>query len=282
MKPSSGNNMAPLMPPWATTAPPYVYDATPTHCYLCTCNALCDYDDTRCANSRTSSTTVTTTFNGDPGFADSGGLFEDASGGHEQDTADHGMSLYGYRYYKPELGRWVNRDPIGEEAFFHLYTSSMTRSKINALSDIALGPAYCMLSNDLINSADKHGLATWQITAASMNVSLGVGASLISGTALKLTPPQLSCVIGMQCWSSGIQAGASASLSVAIVRNSSAFNCEQLIGNRARWTQVGIWFIKGGGVSFSANRLGISGGTGVGFQCARFWCRVVTSIDLSP
>ena len=74
--------MATLIPPWASTAPPYTYDATPTHCSLCTYDALCDYDDTRRANSRTSSTTATTTYDGDPGFADSGGLSEDPSGGY--------------------------------------------------------------------------------------------------------------------------------------------------------------------------------------------------------
>ena len=58
---------------------PYDYDVTQTHCSLCTCNALCDYDDTRCANSRTSSTTATTAFHWETGFEDSGGLFEDAT-----------------------------------------------------------------------------------------------------------------------------------------------------------------------------------------------------------
>jgi len=98
MKTLTGNKMVALIPHWATAAPPYTYDAVPTHCYICTYESLCDYDDTRCANSRKSSTTVTTTFNGDPGFVDNCELFEDAAGGHEHDTADYGMSLYGYRY----------------------------------------------------------------------------------------------------------------------------------------------------------------------------------------
>ncbi|WP_425606517.1 RHS repeat-associated core domain-containing protein [Prosthecobacter fusiformis] len=28
-----------------------------------------------------------------------------------------GYYNYGYRYYSPELGRWLSRDPIGEEVF---------------------------------------------------------------------------------------------------------------------------------------------------------------------
>ena len=31
------------------------------------------------------------------------------------------MYYYGYRYYSPELGRWVNRDPIGENGGKNLY-----------------------------------------------------------------------------------------------------------------------------------------------------------------
>ncbi len=33
-----------------------------------------------------------------------------------------GLYYYGYRYYLPELGRWVNRDPIGERGGVNLYT----------------------------------------------------------------------------------------------------------------------------------------------------------------
>jgi len=25
-----------------------------------------------------------------------------------------GLVYYGYRYYSPELGRWINRDPLGD------------------------------------------------------------------------------------------------------------------------------------------------------------------------
>ncbi len=36
----------------------------------------------------------------------------------------------GYRYYSPELGRWVNRDPIGEEGGDHLYAFSRNANLI--------------------------------------------------------------------------------------------------------------------------------------------------------
>jgi len=55
---------------------------------------------------------------------------------HDDET---GLVYYGFRYYSPELGRWVNRDPLGEEDGGNLYG---------------------MLKNDLINFVDYLGLIT--------------------------------------------------------------------------------------------------------------------------
>lgn len=35
--------------------------------------------------------------------------------------ASTGLNYYGYRYYSPELGRWMNRDPIGERGGVNMY-----------------------------------------------------------------------------------------------------------------------------------------------------------------
>jgi len=37
--------------------------------------------------------------------------------------AEVGLVYYGYRYYSPKLGRWVSRDPIGENGGHNLYQS---------------------------------------------------------------------------------------------------------------------------------------------------------------
>ncbi len=117
----SGNNMATLIPPWAQAAPPYTYDTTPSLCHSSDYAAIYDYDVTRCANSITSSTWVTTTFHGDTGIADNGGDIPDPAAGHEREPPGSGMSDYGFRYYNPDLGRWVNRDPIEEEGGLNVY-----------------------------------------------------------------------------------------------------------------------------------------------------------------
>jgi len=36
-------------------------------------------------------------------------------------TTASGVSFYGYRFYSPELGRWINRDPIEEEGGVNVY-----------------------------------------------------------------------------------------------------------------------------------------------------------------
>ena len=36
-----------------------------------------------------------------------------------------GLNYYGYRFYSPGLGRWVNRDPIGETGGVNIYCFSM-------------------------------------------------------------------------------------------------------------------------------------------------------------
>ncbi len=55
---------------------------------------------------------------------------------HDTET---GLSYFGYRYYSAKLGRWISRDPLGEDGGFNLY-------------------GYC--GNDPVNYFDPLGLAT--------------------------------------------------------------------------------------------------------------------------
>jgi RHS repeat-associated protein len=56
-----------------------------------------------------------------------------------------GLSYYNYRYYSPELGRWLSRDPIEERGGVNLYA---------------------MTSNDLVNKYDINGLSSATLTAS--------------------------------------------------------------------------------------------------------------------
>jgi len=51
-----------------------------------------------------------------------------------------GVSVYGFRYYSPETGRWLSRDPIGERGGINLYA---------------------FVDNDAINSFDLLGLVRY-------------------------------------------------------------------------------------------------------------------------
>jgi hypothetical protein len=44
-----------------------------------------------------------------------------------------GVRYYGYRFYSPELGRWLSRDPIGEEGFEQLRDEPVSFNTIRLL-----------------------------------------------------------------------------------------------------------------------------------------------------
>jgi RHS repeat-associated protein len=48
-----------------------------------------------------------------------------------------GWYYYGYRYYSPELGRWANRDPIGEGGGLNVYGFAVNRV-LNAIDPVGL------------------------------------------------------------------------------------------------------------------------------------------------
>ena len=63
-------------------------------------------------------------------------------------TTASGVRFYGYRYYKPEIGRWVNRDPI-EEIFLKQGLFS---------NDACIHDLYLFAANVPVNSIDLYGL----------------------------------------------------------------------------------------------------------------------------
>jgi len=40
---------------------------------------------------------------------------------------ESGLLYYGYRYYSPQLGRWLSRDPIGERGGCNPYVACLNR-----------------------------------------------------------------------------------------------------------------------------------------------------------
>jgi len=69
-----------------------------------------------------------------------------------------GLYFYGYRFYQPELGRWISRDPIGDAAFYDRYAQGRSRAEKDSLSNMALGPSYLFNANNSLSNVDPHGL----------------------------------------------------------------------------------------------------------------------------
>jgi RHS repeat-associated protein len=67
---------------------------------------------------------------------------------------DHevGLYYYGYRYYRPETGTWLNRDPLAEQGGLNLYA---------------------MVGNDPMNAVDPLGLETLSEAVSDGVLSLG-------------------------------------------------------------------------------------------------------------
>ena len=60
----------------------------------------------------------------------------------EQYDDETGLVYYNYRYYSPELGRWISRDPIEEEGGVNLYAmvgnNSVTKTDYLGLKQYSL------------------------------------------------------------------------------------------------------------------------------------------------
>jgi len=68
-----------------------------------------------------------------------------------------GLIYYGYRYYEPRLGRWVNRDPIAEKGGFNLYALvwNHTTNTYDVLG-LACGPDVTDFMGSEISRLDRY------------------------------------------------------------------------------------------------------------------------------
>ena len=110
-----------------------------------------------------------------------------------------GLNYYGYRFYNPELGRWINRDPLGDEAF-RLSASGHTMGWLDDLSDKKwlIYPLYSFVRNSPIGHWDYLGLIRdwlpdWAEQGRCCNKSSGDEWALVAegddcGKWVKLAP----------------------------------------------------------------------------------------------
>ena len=79
-----------------------------------------------------------------------------------------GLYYYGYRYYSPELGRWLSRDPITDETFLSLHFSGAYSTTMNYLRKQALQPVFLFVLNSPQNEVDALGLTQTPMTPAEI------------------------------------------------------------------------------------------------------------------
>ncbi|MBI5896212.1 MAG: RHS repeat-associated core domain-containing protein [Desulfobacterales bacterium] len=65
----------------------------------------------------------------------------------KQYLADIGLNYYGYRFYSPAMGRWLNRDPLGEAGGLNLY-AFIQNNPTNVVDPNGLNPAMCEFAAD--------------------------------------------------------------------------------------------------------------------------------------
>jgi RHS repeat-associated protein len=71
--------------------------------------------------------------------------------------SETGLSYYGFRYYQPETGRWISRDPIEERGGTNLYG---------------------MVGNDPVNAVDVLGMSCYDSADAAALVATRTGITL--------------------------------------------------------------------------------------------------------
>jgi len=96
----------------------------------------------------------------------------------EWDT-ETGLLYYGYRYYSPDVGRWLARDPMEEDGVYLLESSGLTiEERIEHSSALPTGTLYLFVKNDPIGRIDRFGLKTYT-SMASQYRSVGEWGALL-------------------------------------------------------------------------------------------------------
>jgi RHS repeat-associated protein len=100
--------------------------------------------------------------------------------GQFQDSESQFLN-YGYRYYSPYCGRWLSRDPLGDESFFRQYTAPLDDDAYAVADAESRKPGYLFAENNPISNFDVNGLVVVGIQGfgGSLSGANGDLASLV-------------------------------------------------------------------------------------------------------
>ena len=122
---------------------------------------------------------------------------------------ESGLIYYGYRYHRPELGRWVSRDPIVNAWEKQAQRSTRPLNAVAAaIRDLGKN-LYVSVANDPVGDADLNGFCSWHPDLNSYQEPEPSpynpwddvnGCSLSPDDPMKWTPPHfISCPFTPTC-----------------------------------------------------------------------------------
>jgi len=85
--------------------------------------------------------------------------------------AETGLYYYGYRYYSPELGRWLSRDPFAEEGGANLQ-AFVVNNALNGIDFLGLWKKGQTINGDRRRIYEKESGDTWESLASKVGLSL--------------------------------------------------------------------------------------------------------------
>ena len=103
--------------------------------------------------------------------------------------ANSGMYYYGFRFYDPNLQRWLNRDPIEELGGVNLYRFARN-NPINERDSVGLSSAECEAARQALADALRNfDTAPGPLTQAALVAAVAAEAAACSGDDLPPLPP---------------------------------------------------------------------------------------------
>jgi RHS repeat-associated protein len=106
--------------------------------------------------------------------------------------AETGLVYYGYRFYDPDRGRWLNRDPIGEKGGRNLYEMVGNNAK-NSFDILGL----------FLPLAIPAGAAVAAAAVAAIEAGAAVGAAAASLALLIYAMATAECAPDIKCFTTG-------------------------------------------------------------------------------